>query len=186
MDAAQYEREEVITGQRDLAGPSAWSLVAMGLAGEAGEAIDLLKKAIHHRAKPLDRDKYMKELGDVLWYVALGLRLGGWSFADAAGSSLYARDTREMDTSRLAFQLARGVGKVVEIIDEHIYEDRPLFSVLERHFMGIVEVVRVSAERQGFTLEDVMQANVEKLRARHPNGWSPESQAAKADEAAGE
>lgn len=39
----------------------------MGLAGEAGEVCDLLKKTIFHN-KDLDRDKLIKELGDVRWY----------------------------------------------------------------------------------------------------------------------
>lgn len=41
---------------------------ALGLAGEAGEVIDLIKKHLFH-GKPLDRDKAIEELGDVLWYV---------------------------------------------------------------------------------------------------------------------
>ena len=41
----------------------------MGLCGESGEAIDLLKK---HRFQghPLDKEKLKKELGDVAWYLA--------------------------------------------------------------------------------------------------------------------
>ena len=42
---------------------------ALGLAGEAGEVADTIKKAVCHR-HGLDRDKIIKELGDVLWYVA--------------------------------------------------------------------------------------------------------------------
>lgn len=42
---------------------------ALGLAGEAGEVCDLLKKHWGH-LHPLDREKLKKELGDVLWYVA--------------------------------------------------------------------------------------------------------------------
>jgi len=42
---------------------------AMGLAGEAGEAVDHIKKGIFHR-HGIDKDKLIKELGDVLWYVA--------------------------------------------------------------------------------------------------------------------
>lgn len=44
------------------------SLAAMGLAGEAGEFVELVKKHLFH-GKPLDREKATKELGDVLWYV---------------------------------------------------------------------------------------------------------------------
>lgn len=42
---------------------------ALGLAGEAGEVADTIKKAVFHRHE-LDRVALAKELGDVLWYVA--------------------------------------------------------------------------------------------------------------------
>lgn len=42
---------------------------ALGLTGEAGEVADLVKKHIYH-GHPLDKDKIVKELGDVLWYIA--------------------------------------------------------------------------------------------------------------------
>ena len=42
---------------------------AMGLCGEAGEVIDIIKKW-HAQGHPLDRDKIVKELGDVTWYIA--------------------------------------------------------------------------------------------------------------------
>lgn len=48
---------------------AAMSMAALGLAGEAGEVVDYLKKVIHH-GHDLDREKLAKELGDVLWYVA--------------------------------------------------------------------------------------------------------------------
>lgn len=43
-------------------------LGALGLAGEAGEVVDLIKKVLHH-GKPLDREKLIKEMGDVRWYL---------------------------------------------------------------------------------------------------------------------
>lgn len=42
---------------------------ALGLAGEAGEVADTIKKGILHQ-HGLDVAKVEKELGDVLWYVA--------------------------------------------------------------------------------------------------------------------
>ena len=41
----------------------------MGLCGEAGEAIDLVKKQ-RFQGHPLDRDALIKELGDIAWYLA--------------------------------------------------------------------------------------------------------------------
>lgn len=42
----------------------------MGAAGESGELADLLKKQIFH-GHPFDREHYIKECGDVLYYLAL-------------------------------------------------------------------------------------------------------------------
>lgn len=41
---------------------------ALGLAGESGEAADVVKKVVFH-GKHFDKDKFVKELGDVRWYL---------------------------------------------------------------------------------------------------------------------
>ena len=41
----------------------------MGLCGEAGEVIDLVKKHLH-QGHPLNKEQLIKELGDVAWYLA--------------------------------------------------------------------------------------------------------------------
>ena len=41
----------------------------MGLCGESGEVIDLVKKHLS-QGHPLDREALAKELGDVAWYLA--------------------------------------------------------------------------------------------------------------------
>ena len=49
---------------------------ALGLNGEAGEIADHVKKIMYH-GHPLDdatRDKIAKEIGDILWYCAMGAR----------------------------------------------------------------------------------------------------------------
>lgn len=46
------------------------AVLALGVAGEAGEVADLVKKHIGH-GHTLDREKVVKELGDVLWYIAV-------------------------------------------------------------------------------------------------------------------
>jgi NTP pyrophosphatase (non-canonical NTP hydrolase) len=42
---------------------------SLGVAGEAGEVADIVKKAVYH-GHLLDKDEIVKELGDVLFYVA--------------------------------------------------------------------------------------------------------------------
>lgn len=51
----------------------------MGLNGEAGEAIDILKKYLFH-GHDFDKQHLAKELGDVAWYLAVS--------ADAIGYDL--------------------------------------------------------------------------------------------------
>lgn len=71
----------------------------MGLNGEAGEALDIIKKYMF-QGHPLDREHIAKELSDCAWYLA------------------------------------------------------------------------VAAEGCGYTLEEIINMNVEKLRKRYPNGFS--------------
>ena len=40
-----------------------------GLCGESGEAIDIVKKHLH-QGHELDKEKLVKELGDIAWYLA--------------------------------------------------------------------------------------------------------------------
>jgi len=49
---------------------------SIGLCGEAGEVAELAKKQICHQ-QGLDKEKWKKEIGDVLWYAsALCTKLG--------------------------------------------------------------------------------------------------------------
>ncbi len=62
METKEYER---FVGQM-VRTPVECSI--MGLAGEAGEVVDLLKKHLYHD-KPLDHGKLTLELGDALFYL---------------------------------------------------------------------------------------------------------------------
>ena len=59
---------------------------ALGLNGEAGEIADHVKKLMFH-GHPLDdqtRDKIAKEIGDILWYCALGAKGIGLQLSEIA------------------------------------------------------------------------------------------------------
>lgn len=53
----------------------------MGLNGEAGECIDYVKKAVFHK-HAFNKDELAKELGDVMWYVAMCCNAIGVSLDD--------------------------------------------------------------------------------------------------------
>jgi len=55
----------------------------LGIAGEAGEVADALKKHLFHD-HDLDPEKVAKELGDVLWYVSNLASILGYSLREVA------------------------------------------------------------------------------------------------------
>lgn len=69
LDEYQHAAMRTKVYPRGAADPNALAWNALGVAGEAGEVADLIKKHIGH-GHALDRAKLTRELGDVLWYVA--------------------------------------------------------------------------------------------------------------------
>lgn len=53
----------------------------LGLSGEVGELNDMIKKWVFHE-KDLDETHLKKELGDVMWYVAMMCQSMGWELDD--------------------------------------------------------------------------------------------------------
>lgn len=63
------------------------SYVAMGMAGEAGEFANKVKKIIRDHGGVIDKDtehELAEELGDILWYAADAARIMGWKLATIA------------------------------------------------------------------------------------------------------
>ena len=63
-----------VVGNKDIGGVFN---ACLGLSGEVGEFNDMIKKWVFHE-KPLDEVHAKKELGDVLWYVAMMCYSFGW------------------------------------------------------------------------------------------------------------
>lgn len=99
MTINEYQKLAMTTLNPELSEKDILINGVMGLCGEAGEVIDIVKKWLA-QGHELDREKIIKELGDVAWYIA-------------------------------------------EIA----------------HVMGV-------------PLEDVLQGNIDKLKARYPDGFS--------------
>lgn len=69
MTIREYQRQAMRTLNPALDEKDVLINGVMGLCGEAGEAIDLVKKHLA-QGHPLDRERLAKELGDVAWYLA--------------------------------------------------------------------------------------------------------------------
>ena len=69
MTVNEYQRLAMTTLNPELSKKDVLINGVMGLCGESGEAIDIVKKWLA-QGHELDKQKLAKELGDIAWYLA--------------------------------------------------------------------------------------------------------------------
>jgi len=69
MNINEYQQLALRTLNPDLNKRDMLLNSVMGLCGESGEAIDLVKKHMMH-GHDFDKEKFSRELGDIAWYLA--------------------------------------------------------------------------------------------------------------------
>lgn len=79
MTINEYQKLAMTTLNPELSEKDVLINGVMGLCGESGEVIDIVKKWLA-QGHELDKEKIIKELGDVAWYIAeishvLGVKL---------------------------------------------------------------------------------------------------------------
>lgn len=82
----------------------------MGLSGEAGECIDLVKK-VRFQGHALDRDKFLLELGDVAWYLAVAAHGAGFRLSEVFEANIDKLKKRYPD----GFDKARSMNRAGEV-----------------------------------------------------------------------
>lgn len=65
----------------------------MGLCGEAGETIDIVKKHLA-QGHPLDKERLARELGDIAWYLAETAYVLGYSLEEIFQMNINKLQTR--------------------------------------------------------------------------------------------
>ena len=69
MTINEYQKLAMTTLNKELSQKDILINGVMGLCGESGEAIDIVKKYLA-QGHELDREHLIKELGDIAWYLA--------------------------------------------------------------------------------------------------------------------
>ena len=83
MNFGEYQELAKTTLNQALNPEQRASMTALGLAGESGEVADMIKKMLYH-GHPISHKDIDKELGDVLWYLAMVAEIFGLSLKDIA------------------------------------------------------------------------------------------------------
>ena len=68
MNLIEYQEKSMRTLNKDLSREQLLSNMAMGITGEAGEVVDILKKHLY-QGHELDIPHIIEELGDVMFYI---------------------------------------------------------------------------------------------------------------------
>lgn len=101
MNVNEYQKEAMTLLNPAIPQKDVLLNALMGLCGESGEAIDLLKKHLF-QGHELDREKLIKELGDVAWYLAeaaTGLGVTLESICQGNLDKLHARYPKGFNTA---------------------------------------------------------------------------------------
>ena len=96
MEFAEYEAKAARTINPALDANGRLIDAAAGLAEEAGEALSLVRKHLY-QGRELDRDKLEKELGDVLWCLAMTAKAAGLSLESIAAGNVAKLQARHPD-----------------------------------------------------------------------------------------
>lgn len=86
IQAQQFLKENLSNGQR-------LNLAALGLNGQSGEFADAWKKHIYHH-KQFNKDQFILQLGDILWYLSLAAKPLGTSLQEIAQKNIQKLSTR--------------------------------------------------------------------------------------------
>lgn len=90
MEMNEYQRLAMRTasGATTESSETYLDTMVLGLNGEAGEIAELFKKYRYHGHDYPDAEKLVKELGDILWYVACGAEGLGVSLNEIAKANI--------------------------------------------------------------------------------------------------
>lgn len=183
----EYQKEALRTANpecRDLTN------AALGLCGESAEFMDLLM------SKPINamsEQHLAKELGDVAWYVAVASYVLGYDLDDHTGFMYASRvsspnerqqlvmdrlawgDNDQVNCESLARRLTILCGSFADRIKKHRFQGHELNRVEAMTTLSVIlDVLAALFYKIGYSFEDGLQMNVDKLRKRYPDGFDVE------------
>jgi NTP pyrophosphatase (non-canonical NTP hydrolase) len=198
------QRQLLRTANFDEPLDRALSLCGLGLCGEAGEVVDLIKKVFyhHHEFDAGRRAKMIEESGDVIWYVAYLTHMLGLTLEQTLATVSFGTwsenwgENKEPDKSfvftRLGLKLGRHCGNAALLVDYLVYDEFPFIaSELKsnesriQHLLHILGYIMACLWQLSVyldsSLEEMCQVVIDKLNRRYPQGFSTAASLARAD-----
>jgi NTP pyrophosphatase (non-canonical NTP hydrolase) len=169
MNFNEYTRLAAKTANEDLSYEIKLASAALGLSGEMAE--------LGRELEIGDREVQLEEIGDVFWYVA---RLTDLLDIEASLSFISIISTKltvdwAMSRNLMGGLLLHSQGHIADAIKKYLAHGHELdrdniASALSFIFVALARI----AENLDSSIEQVAAANIAKLQARYPDGFSEE------------
>ena len=168
----------------------------LGMAGESGEIVDLLKK-VYAYGKPLDRTKLLEEIGDLMWYVNLFMKNSAQIMGDedltfesliavVGSSDLVGNEEAEkyfggrkserlmLGAASMIAQGASDANAVINMVDCGFCEgeevsDLGIYGAALQAVNDVTNYTRDLLHALDSSFDEVFEMNIRKLETRYPN-----------------
>ena len=161
---------------------------ALGILTEVGELSEAIFEQKEHGYS-------LKELGDICWFAAYtnsAFLNPGLQFNPDKGAvflqriSLGSFTAVDLDFPKLCNALSVFAADIGSNIKAHSFYGKPLnVHTLHSDLQSLIYVVSATSTELGFTMEEVLQANIDKLRQRYPQNFTEEDALSRKDEIGG-
>lgn len=144
----------------------------MGSVTEVGELIDAYKRSVFYK-KPLDLVNLTEEVGDVFWYIALGVNALGIDPAMLEEIEQEAMNITITDERRVFFEDRDRVLSNMIIAAAMVYGSA--YREVELHQEDLTQLffeVQRFCRFAGISPSEARDRNIAKLRARYPGGFT--------------
>ena len=171
MTLDQYQKLAMRTSPKD--GHDKLDNAVLGLIGETGELVDVYKKWQYQSGldAPLPAERFADELGDVLWYLAElvdGMdkkisEVSRYTMTDLAKTTQKNAGKRTMRT--VITGLSARANRIRRSVDYSEWQG------VAAEFNWMIKGCAYLAWQIGFSLEEIAERNIEKLKKRYPEGF---------------
>lgn len=176
MNLVEYQQLALRTAAPHPDKNTALTTWALGLCGESGKVADLVKKHVGH-GHPLDKQKLLKELGDVAWYVVVMANEIDFEVERVEAAALFLGEWKsEQRLNDLAFNslsLVRCASTIGTWITSGERGKRFVAAVAV-DLADLLRRISVIATAIDSSLDEVLALNVAKPEERYPDGFSVE------------
>ena len=175
MDYKEYKQMVIDSEKGSLTKYPKILHAIMGMNGEAGECVDILKKHMF-QGHELDEQHFLNELGDVCWYTMLCIIESGIELSmifEYIDRLVHVKPWKEEPEDMVLYYvlgLNKDCGYVIDIYYGSIGNPGSrLYGVLRNIFYNVIKAANIFNK----TLEDVFDINYEKIKNRYPDGFTP-------------